>query len=108
MFGVSTFFTGLYSARRFWPVKLQGGARASGALCCIPYGNRICRQSFASLHRWSKDFGSVRPFEAGAKIGPHKGDMWGLGLLMRGMIWFLSDLDLLFVSFGEKTKEKTN
>ena len=54
------------------------------------------------LGRWSKDFGSVRPFEAGANVGPHKGDMWGLGLLMRGMIWFLSDLDLLFVlSFGE-------
>jgi len=32
------------------------------------------------------DFGSVRPVQAGAKAGPHKGDMWGLGLLMRGMV----------------------
>ena len=37
----------------------------------------------------TKDFGSVRMFEAGASIGPHKGDMWGLGLLMRGLICVL-------------------
>ena len=40
----------------------------------------------------AKDFGSVRTFEAGATVGPHKGDIWGLGLMMRGMIWVSSVL----------------
>lgn len=36
------------------------------------------------------DFGSVRSFTAGAAVGPHKGDIWGLGLLMRGLICDIS------------------
>ena len=38
----------------------------------------------------SKDFGSVRSFEFGAASGPHKSDIWGVGLLMRGLLCALA------------------
>lgn len=52
------------------------------------------------------DFGSVRPFQAGAKAGPHKGDMWGLGLLMRGMVCDITRL--LGTSPANKNKVDPN
>ncbi|CAJ1441197.1 unnamed protein product [Effrenium voratum] len=44
--------------------------------------NRPLEQCTAKL----ADFGSCRSFSPGGALGPHKGDMWGLGLLMRGML----------------------
>mmetsp|Transcript_136432 Transcript_136432/g.323114 ORF Transcript_136432/g.323114 Transcript_136432/m.323114 type:complete len:576 (+) Transcript_136432:61-1788(+) len=44
--------------------------------------NRPLEQCTAKL----ADFGSCRSFSPALALGPHKGDMWGLGLLMRGML----------------------
>lgn len=52
------------------------------------------------------DFGSVRPFQAGATAGPHKGDMWGMGLLMRGMVCDITRI--LGTSPADKNKVDPN